>query len=106
MLSGVAAYMFHRPSSIIGFTVGSLAFTFVQLRQVYTGDDIVVKRLRRQQLISCLMFLVTAVCMWLQVFRVGYAMHNEWMVSLAIGSVLQLYTAWRLPYALSKAKKS
>lgn len=106
MLVGAAAYMFVRPLSLVFFTVGTLVFTFVQMRQVYTGNDITVIRLRRQQIVSCLMFLVAAVCMWLQEFRVHYATHNEWLVALAIGCVVQLYTAWRLPDALSKAKKS
>jgi len=42
----------------------------------------------------------------MQVYQYGFARRNEWVVALTVGCVLELYTAWRIPSALQKAKKS
>jgi hypothetical protein len=64
----------------------------------------VLKRLRRQQLISCVVLLASVLCMSMQTFRYGMFQRNEWLVCLAIATVIQLYTAWRIPAELSKHK--
>ena len=35
----------------------------------------------------------------------GYLYHNEWMVSLAIAGLLEIYTAFRIPYVLEQEQK-
>ena len=42
----------------------------------------------------------------MQVLNYGILRRNEWVVALAIGCVLELYTAWRIPAELEKSKKS
>ena len=103
MLIGVALHIFSSEISLYVYGIGAMFFCIMQLRAVYEGNDLVVARLRRQQLFACLMFLATVS---MQVYQYGFAQRNEWVVTLAIGCVLELYTAWRLPYALQKAKKS
>ena len=61
---------------------------------------------RRQQLMACVLLILTAVCMSMQTYRYGICQRNEWVVCLTIACVLELYTAWRIPQELSKAKKS
>lgn len=72
------------------FCVGALLFAAMQMADRYEGQDITVKRLRRQQLIGSLMLLVTGVLMFVE-------RHNGWIVTLTIAAVIQLYTAFRMP---------
>lgn len=72
------------------FCVGALLFAAMQMTDRYEGQDITVKRLRRQQLIGSLMLLVTGVMMFVE-------RHNGWIVTLTIAAVIQLYTAFRMP---------
>lgn len=106
MLCGIAVNIFNPHISLYVYGVGAMLFCLMQLRAVYEGNDLDVIRLRRQQLFACLMFLATVMCMSMQVYQYGFARRNEWVVTLAIGCVLELYTAWRIPNALQKAKKS
>ena len=106
MLIGVTVHIFNAEISLFIYGIGAMLFSLMQLRAVYEGNDLNVIRLRRQQLFACLMFIGTAMCMSMQVYQFGFARRNEWVVALAIGCVLELYTAWRIPNALQKAKKS
>lgn len=106
MLIGVTVHIFNAEISLFIYGIGAMLFCMMQLRAVYEGNDLNVIRLRRQQLFACLMFVGTAMCMSMQVYQYGFARRNEWVVALAIGCVLELYTAWRIPNALQKAKKS
>ena len=106
MLLGITLHIFSPLYSLYTYGLGAMLFSLMQLRAVYEGNDLNVIRLRRQQLLACLMFLGTVMCMSMQVYQYGFARRNEWVVSLAIGCVLELYTSWRLPVALQKAKKS
>ena len=106
MLFGAVLHIFSAEISLFVFGIGAMLFCMMQLRAVYEGNDLVVIRLRRQQLFACLMFLGTVMCMSMQVYQYGFARRNEWVVTMAIGCVLELYTAWRIPNALQKAKKS
>ena len=106
MLIGVTVHIFNAEISLFIYGIGAMLFSLMQLRAVYEGNDLNVIRLRRQQLFACLMFIGTAMCMSMQVYQYGFARRNEWVVALAIGCVLELYTAWRIPNALQKAKKS
>ena len=72
------------------FCVGALLFAAMQMTDRYEGQDITVKRLRRQQMIGSLMLLVTGVLMFVE-------RHNGWIVTLTIAAVIQLYTAFRMP---------
>ena len=72
------------------FCVGALLFAAMQMTDRYEGQDITVKRLRRQQLIGSLMLLVTGVLMFVE-------RHNGWIVTLTIAALIQLYTAFRMP---------
>ena len=106
MLFGAVLHIFSAETSLFVYGIGAMLFSMMQLRAVYEGNDLIVIRLRRQQLFACLMFLGTVMCMSMQVYQYGFARRNEWVVTLAIGCVFELYTAWRIPNALQKAKKS
>ena len=58
--------------------------------------------LRRQQILGALLLLITTVPMWMSVNHVWPLGHNEWLLFLAVGAWIELYTAFRIPAELKK----
>lgn len=96
------------------YGVGAVMFVIMQLRQRYEGRNFVIRRLRRIVMVSDFLLLFTGVMMfanrsydflgldlltWLQY------VHNNWVVTLLIAAVLQLYTAYRIDAELEKDTK-
>ena len=95
------------------FAPGSLLFVAMQLRQRYEGRDFTIRRLRRIQIISDVLFLVAGLLMIAnqanflpidQLYYIKYV-HNNWVVVLLVAAVLQLYTSHRITNELEKDTK-
>lgn len=95
------------------FAPGSLLFVAMQLRQRYEGRDFTIRRLRRIQIISGVLFLVAGLLMianqsnFLPLDQLSYIkyVHNNWVVVLLVAAVLQLYTSHRITNELEKDTK-
>lgn len=105
VLVGAATYITGSVWSFGLFAVGACAFSSMQLLAGYEGHNFVVRRLRMQQIFGALLLLATAVLMAMHTFRFGFARSHEWMVTLAIACVLELYTAFRIPAELDKEQR-
>jgi len=70
-------------------------FAYVQLVSDYKGKNIIIRRLRRQQLLGVMLLVLTGVIMLLW-------KRNEWIVCLTVAAVLELYTAFRIPQEEAK----
>lgn len=109
MLVGAASFLLNRMVACGLFVIGVLLFAAMQLQERYEGGNLMVRRLRRQQLFGLCCLVLSAVAMVMLVwdlsqgsFRFRFTHHNEWVVLLAIGSLIQLYTAFRIPAELEK----
>lgn len=102
LLVGAATYITGWSLSFYVYTAGACAFSSMQFLAGYEGHNLVVRRLRVQQIFGALMLLVVAVLMAMNTFRFGFARRNEWVVALAVACVLELYTAFRIPAELEK----
>ena len=80
------------------YLAGSILFAYVQVRSGYDGKNIVIRRLRRQQLMGAMLLVFTGVLMLLY--------RSEWIAYLGIAAVLELYTAFRIPQEEQKEKNS
>ena len=80
------------------YLVGAVAVAAMQLKDGYGGANVVIRRLRRQQLIGAALLIMAGVLMivWHR---------NEWVLCLTISAVLQLYTAFRIPQEEEKEKR-
>ena len=90
LLTGAAVYVTGWQLSPYLYTIGA---TFVALAQINSPSKYhtpVIRRLRRQQLFGALLLVLTGAFMF---FTHG----NEWIVSLTIAAVLELYTSIRIP---------
>ena len=114
MVMGAAANIFHWAGAPWMFAAGALAYVAMQQQQTYEGRNLVIRRLRRIMLLSDVLLLFTALLMfvskmpWLGgldwLTYVNYV-HNNWVVTLLIAAVLQLYTTYRISDELEKEAK-
>lgn len=79
------------------YLIGAIMFAYVQVMSGYEGKNIIIHRLRRQQIIGATLLVVAGVMMILW-------KRNEWVVCLTIAAVLEMYTAFRIPQEEEKEK--
>ena len=111
MVAGAAATVVRWQGAPWVFAPGAVAFASMQMLQSYDGRNFVVRRLRRIMLFSDFLFLLSAVLMfitqmpWLGgldwLTYVNYV-HNNWVVTLMLAAILQLYTTHRISQELEK----
>lgn len=80
------------------YLVGAVLFAYVQVMCGYEGKNLIIRRLRRQQIMGAALLVVAGVMMILW-------HRNEWVVCLTIAAVLELYTAFRIPQEEEREKK-
>ena len=95
------------------YAVGAMCFASMQLLQRYEGQNYVIRRLRRMMILSDILFLVAAVLMFanegnffhLDQFTYIKYVRNNWVVTLLIAAMLQLYSIHRIDHELQKEAK-
>lgn len=73
------------------YTAGALLFAIMQFVCRCKGGSVSLRRLVLQQQLGGLCLVGAGVLMFTHV-------HNEWIVAMCIGAVLELYTAYRIPH--------
>lgn len=95
------------------YTVGALAFAYIQYEQTYDGRNLTIKRLRRIQLAGDFFFVLAGLMMIEDKFMfikldflyyVQY-IHNNWVVILLCAAIIELYTTHRINNELNKEAK-
>jgi drug/metabolite transporter (DMT)-like permease len=84
--------------SPVVYTVGAILFAYVQVMSRYEGKNLIIRRLRRQQILAAVLLVFAGVLMFV-------TRHNEWVLCLTIAAILELYTAFRIPSELEKENK-
>ena len=87
------------------YTCGALMFSTMQLVQRYEGQDIVIRRLRRQQMLGAILIPVSVIVLLISDMRCARLSGGEWKLVLLIAVVLELYTAFRLPQELEREQR-
>ena len=112
MAAGAILFITHwNPSPYVDI-LGSILFVGMQLLQRYEGSNIVLRRLRNIYIVGGILILFAGVLMifnyqyvYLKWFNYSFYIRNEWVLSLFLGSLLQLYTSYRIPVELDKEAK-
>lgn len=97
LLLGVALQITQLAWAPYLYLIGAIMFAYVQVMSGYEGKNIIIRRLRRQQIIGATLLVVAGVMMILW-------KRNEWVVCLTIAAVLEMYTAFRIPQEEEKEK--
>lgn len=103
------------------FLVGAVCFAAMQIMQSYTGSNFTIRRLRRIMVTGDVLFIVSALLMvensyqlllplFLKMFPDGYNyyvtyVHNNWVLTLLVAAMLEIYTTHRISGELAKEAK-
>ncbi|CCY15340.1 putative uncharacterized protein [Prevotella sp. CAG:755] len=90
------------PISPYVYSVGAVCFASMQMLSRYDGRNLVLRRLRRQQLFSAVLLLLVAPLMFMNVLRVGPLRGDTWIVLLTIAAIYQVYTSFRIASELQR----
>jgi hypothetical protein len=113
MVAGSAANIFVQPWAPYTFAAGALAFAAMQMKQRYEGKSFVIRRLRRIVIVSDVFFLLSALLMFANqanFFGLDFLLyikyvHNNWVITLLVAAILQLYATHRISNELEKEAK-
>ena len=94
-LIGAAFYITHWSLSPYMYTIGATMVALAQINSPIKTDNIILKRLRAQQVIGAILLVVTGALMF-------FTHRNERIVCLSVAAILELYTAFRIPQELEK----
>jgi len=95
------------------YLAGSVMFACGQFADRYDGNDRIMKRLRAQQVAGACFLLITAVLMFsegihsrllsdtsmggnLRSFLLAVTRKNNWILTLTVGAVFELYSSFRM----------
>ena len=113
MVVGAGGSMFLQSWAAYIFAPGALMFAAMQMRQSYDGNNFTIRRLRRIQLTSDVLFLLAGLLMLANqsnffgidlLLYIKYV-HNNWIVVLLVAAILQLYASHRIANELEKEAK-
>ena len=113
MVIGAGGSMFLQSWAAYIFAPGAVMFAAMQMRQTYDGNNFTIRRLRRIQLTSDVLFLLAGLLMLANqsnffgidlLLYIKYV-HNNWIVVLLVAAVLQLYASHRIANELEKEAK-
>lgn len=79
------------------YIIGAVLFAYTQVMDGYEGKNLIIRRLRKQQIFGAVLLVFAGVLMLL-------THNNEWILCLTIAAILELYTAFRIPNELQKEK--
>lgn len=115
MVVGVGSFvlLFYQSVSCWFFLAGAILFATVQLMQTFEGDNITIKRLKKIQDLSDILFIIAGIILvdtvygFFRDFFSNYEnyvtyLYNKWVVVLFLATLLELYTVHRIDYELSK----
>ena len=105
------------------YMVGAFMFACGQFADRYQGDDKIMKRLRFQQVLGAFFLLLTSVLMFsegihsrlladaslggnLHAFLLDLTRKNNWIVTLSIGAVFELYSSFRMDRIAGNERES
>lgn len=115
LLFGAAVYITGWSYAPYLYFAGSLLFACGQFADRYNGDNRIIKRLRFQQVLGACFLLFTTVLMFadgihafllndtsmtpgLRSFLLDITRKNNWIVTLSIGALFELYSSFRLDH--------
>lgn len=79
------------------YIIGAVLFAYTQVMDGYDGKNLIIRRLRRQQILGAVLLVFAGVLMLV-------THNNEWILCLTVAAILELYTAFRIPNELQKEK--
>lgn len=113
MVAGAGMTIFRLSAASYIFAIGAVLYTIIQMMQSYEGHNMTIKRLRRIMLLSDVLLLFTAFLMFATSVKLPFIdwltyvqyIKNNWVVTLLLAALLQLYTVFRIDKELQEEAK-
>ena len=105
VLAGLVSWPTGKSWAVALYCVGAVAVCVMQFCQRYEGGSIVLRRLRRQQLLGALCLVLTGVLMIWDRMKKKKKKNDGLIAVLAIAAKPETKTSFRIPYVLKKKKK-
>jgi len=105
LVVGALLPLFSSAGATYVFSIGALLFAYAQITESYEGRNIIIRRLRRQQIIGASLLIVTGALMFTSLYHVSPFTGREWMITFLIATVLELYTILRIEHEEGKEKR-
>lgn len=120
MVIGVGCCVFQVAPLVMSwvFILGAVMFSVMQLTQTYQGRELTVRRLKKIQNLSDILFILAGIILADTVYaNAGHSffrdlfsnqesyitfLYNKWVVLLLVAAILEVYTAHRIDHELSK----
>lgn len=95
LLFGAVSRMFLPEYYAYIYIIGATIFSVMQFLLRPRNCSVALRRLVMQQQLAGLLFIGAGVLMFTHT-------HNEWMMVLTCGALIELYTAYRIPQELNR----
>ena len=115
MVVGVGSFvlLFNQRIFCWVFLLGAVLFALMQLMQTYEGNDLTIRRLKRIQDLSDMLFVIAGILLvdtaygFFKDFCSSYEnyityFYNKWVAVLFLAAILEVYTVHRIDHELSK----
>lgn len=110
MVAGAGMALFRVGAAPWVFIPGVVMFVSMQMLQRYDGRNLNIRRLRRFVLLSDVLLIASALLMYAQagnpfhLDQITYVQYigNNWVVTLLIAALIQLFTSYRIGKELEK----
>ena len=110
MVAGAGMALFRVGAAPWVFIPGVVMFVSMQMLQRYDGSNLNIRRLRRFVLLSDVLLIASALLMYAQagnpfhLDQITYVQYigNNWVVTLLIAALIQLFTSYRIGKELEK----
>lgn len=106
LVAGAVMPLFEFSFASYVFSLGALLFAPIQISDRYEGSNLIIRRLRRQQVMGALMLLVTAALMLMRLWDIPPFRGEEWKIALMIATLIEGYTIFRIDKETNKEKHS
>lgn len=102
LIIGASLPIFSMSAGAYAFALGVALFCPIQMNEHYEGSNIVIRRLKRQQMLGALMLIVTAALMLTALYQIPPFRGGEWRITLIIATVLEVYAIFRIDHEEKK----
>lgn len=94
-VTGLVLYATAWDASPYFVTIGATIIALAQINDPYKGENLIIRRLRRQQVFGSLFIIAAGAAML-------YTRGNEWIILILIATIIYLYTSFRISYEEKK----
>ena len=107
--AGCFAFMYAREVACWIYLVGALLFAWMQVSEIYEGNNPTIKRLKRIMTLADILFVFSGLLMvdtFTNYTTYIEVVYNKWVLLLLVAAILEMYTMHRISSCLKKEENT